>query len=171
MTKPWPMPVEFNPRTIRLLAVTFAAIFWCAGCAEIGPRPKGNPPPTTTAKEQEQEEIALINKDIDAFFVTHPSPFQQYDHDLLFAIEKRWYDLMDGQKLSTKTRGKVTFAFTLHSDGSVSDIEPEEGTLAEPYKTLCEKAIVDVAPFPKWPNAMVSMLGDSRRLTFTFYYQ
>jgi hypothetical protein len=166
------MTVEFNPKTKSLLALISLGIFCCAGCSsELGPRPTGHNPQSPTAKAQEQQELALIEKDIDNYFASNPSPFRQYEHDLLFAIEKRWYDLMDAQNVSKKARGKVTFAFTLHSDGSVSDVAPEEGTLDEPYKTLCEKAIVDVAPFPKWPDAMVSMLGDSRRLTFTFYYQ
>jgi len=35
---------------------------------------------------------------------------------------------------------------------------------------LCEKAIQDPAPFPSWPMELRRMIGETRQITFTFYY-
>jgi len=35
---------------------------------------------------------------------------------------------------------------------------------------LCEKAVLDNSPYPKWNVDMRRMLGDVRNIIFTFYY-
>ena len=68
-------------------------------------------------------------------------------------------------------RGKVSLAFRLHYDGRISRLETDENTVGDVLSVLCQKSILDPAPFPKWPTEMRQIVGtDYRDVKFTFYY-
>jgi len=99
------------------------------------------------------------------------TPFGAYDAAFIEAVQQRWYDLLDAHDFVQGHRGHVTVEFVLNYDGRVTDMNIVDNDVGEMLGLLCQKAILDPAPFAAWPSDMRRMLGDSRRLEFTFYYE
>lgn len=99
------------------------------------------------------------------------TPFGAYDDAVIRAIQARWYDLIDSQQL-TRNTGRVVVQFRLHYDGSVTDMTVLDNTVGELLGALCQRAIIDPAPYAPWPSDMRRMVGANYRdVKFTFYYQ
>jgi hypothetical protein len=96
--------------------------------------------------------------------------FGEYDQELVEAIQSRWYGLLDAQKL-TQLTGRVVIEFHLHDDGTITDMSVQESTVDELLSALCQRAVIDPAPYKPWPSDMRRQIGMSfRDLRFTFYY-
>jgi hypothetical protein len=99
------------------------------------------------------------------------SPFGNYDSVFIGIVQERWYTLLDQNRFTLDRRGKVAVTFKLHYDGRITALGVEENTVGPVLGLLCEKAILDPAPFPKWPTEMRQRVGeDTREVRFTFYY-
>lgn len=98
------------------------------------------------------------------------TPFGTYDAMLIEAISQRWYTLLDQREYASDSRGKVVLQFRLHYDGRVTEMSVAENTVGELLGLICQKAVMDPAPYAAWPGDMRRMLGDSRKVQFTFYY-
>jgi hypothetical protein len=97
--------------------------------------------------------------------------FGAYDRTFIDAVSSRWYDLLDNVSYDGYRRGKVEVQFLLNYDGRITEMKVLENTVTETLSLLCQKAVLDPAPFDKWPREMRLMVGeDFRRITFTFYY-
>jgi hypothetical protein len=96
------------------------------------------------------------------------TPFGAYDAALIEAIKVRWYTLLEERHYSSG--GKVVLQFHLHSDGRITDMTVTENTAGEVLGYVCQKAVLDPAPFRVWPSDMRRLLGDSRGIQFTFFY-
>jgi outer membrane biosynthesis protein TonB len=97
--------------------------------------------------------------------------FGEYDEELISAIQNRWYELLDAQKL-TQLTGRVVLEFHLHDDGTITDLTVQESSVDELLSALCQRAVVDPAPYKPWPSDMRRQIGMSfRDLRFTFYYE
>jgi len=101
---------------------------------------------------------------------TKATPFGAYDAALIEAISQRWYTLLDERDYASDSRGKVVLQFRLHYDGRVTDMKVAESTTGEVLSLICQKAVLDPAPFGAWPSDMRRTLGDIRSIQFTFYY-
>jgi hypothetical protein len=98
------------------------------------------------------------------------TPFGAYDAALIAAVQQRWYDLLDSTRFTQRT-GKVVLEFRLNNDGRISDMRVSDNEVGEMLALLCQRAVLDPAPFPKWPSDMWRMIGRNyREVTFTFYY-
>jgi hypothetical protein len=93
-----------------------------------------------------------------------------YDRMFVDAVCSRWYDLLDNLSYDNWRTGRVAIEFTLNYKGEVTDVVILENTVSDMLALMCEKAIRDPAPFGEWPLQMRHMIGDSRRITFTFLY-
>ena len=99
------------------------------------------------------------------------SPFGNYDAVFISMVEQRWYALLENNRFMLDRRGKVALTFELHYDGRITNLEMKERTVDDVWAILCQKAILDPAPFPKWPREMRQIVGsDVREVKFTFYY-
>jgi len=97
--------------------------------------------------------------------------FGAYDAAFIAAVSKRWYDLLDGIRYDGYQPGKVVLQFHLNYDGRITEMKVADSTVGEMLGLLCQKAVLDPAPFDKWPREMRLMVGrDSRPIQFTFYY-
>ena len=97
--------------------------------------------------------------------------FGQYDADFINAVSQRWYDLLDNIRYSGYQPGKVTLQFDLNYDGRITGMKVVQNTVGDMLSILCQKAVLDPAPFDKWPREMRLMIGrDIRPIQFTFYY-
>jgi outer membrane biosynthesis protein TonB len=101
---------------------------------------------------------------------TKATPFGAYDAALVEAVSQRWFTLLDEREYASDSRGKVVLQFRLHYDGRVTDVNVAESTVGEMLGLLCQKAVLDPAPFGTWPSDMRRMLGNTRNIQFTFYY-
>jgi len=102
---------------------------------------------------------------------TKSTPFGAYDAALIEAIRGRWYSLLDERSYASDSRGKVVLRFQLHYDGRITDMDISENSSTEMLGLICQKAVMDPAPFEKWPAEMRRLLGEVRNIQFTFYYQ
>ena len=97
--------------------------------------------------------------------------FGAYDRAFIDAVSSRWYDLLDSMSYDGYRSGRVVVQFNLNFDGRITEMKLVESTVTETLALLCQKAVLDPSPFDKWPREMRLMIGeDSRRITFTFYY-
>jgi outer membrane biosynthesis protein TonB len=106
-----------------------------------------------------------------SLFDTAATPYGAYDRYLIDAISQRWYSLLDERSYSLDNRGKVVLQFVLHPDGRITDMTVSENSAGDVLGYICEKAVLDPAPFPAWPKEMRRMIGENRPIQFTFYYE
>ena len=98
------------------------------------------------------------------------TPYGAYDAALIYAVQRSWYRLLDDRGYASDDRGKVVLEFVLHPDGRISNIKIIENSASGLLGIICQRAIEDPEPFDPWPSDMHRMLGDTRRIQFTFYY-
>jgi hypothetical protein len=99
------------------------------------------------------------------------TPFGAYDAAFIQAVTQRWYDLLDSRQFARDRSGKVVLRFRLNYDGRISEMEVMQNTVGDLLGYVCQKAVMDPAPFAQWPTDMRAMVGlDYREITFTFYY-
>ena len=101
---------------------------------------------------------------------TKATPFGAYDAALVEAISQRWFTLLDQREYASDSRGKVVLQFRLHYNGRITDMSVADNTAGEVLGLICQKAVLDPAPFAAWPSDMRRTLGDTRNIQFTFYY-
>lgn len=98
------------------------------------------------------------------------TPFGAYDSAFIAFVDERWRTLLYDRDYATFTSGKVVLQFRLHYDGRISDMRVAENTAGEVLGLICQKAVMDPAPYPVWPSDLRRMAGDTRSIQFTFYY-
>ncbi len=125
----------------------------------------------TIAGEKMKQEGGVKRYALEASIDAKATPFGAYDSSVFYAIQQRWYDLLENSRFTGDRRGKVVVDFRLHYDGRVTDLKIAESNVGELLTVLCRKAIEDPAPFEKWPADMRRMIGeDYREVRITFYY-
>jgi outer membrane biosynthesis protein TonB len=103
-------------------------------------------------------------------FDAKATPFGAYDAALVEAISQRWFSLLDQRDYASDGRGKVVLHFTLHYDGRITDMDVAESTVVDILSLICQKAVLDPAPFAVWPDEMRRIMGETRNIQFTFFY-
>jgi outer membrane biosynthesis protein TonB len=104
-------------------------------------------------------------------FDAKETEFGSYDAAFIEAVTKRWWDLLDSRDFALDRHGKVVLQFHLTYDGRITDMNVAENTVGEILGIICQKAVLDPAPFDKWPRTMRLKIGkDYREIQFTFYY-
>lgn len=99
------------------------------------------------------------------------SPFGDYDRQIVAAIQKRWYDQLDQLGVARGRQGSVVLEFKLHYDGSITAMNQVESSVGELLSIICQRAVLDPAPFPRWPMELRRLnQKDYREVRFTFYY-
>jgi hypothetical protein len=126
--------------------------------------------------EKMKQEGGVRRMQVDAGFDVMASPLGNYDLMLVEAVQQRWYDLLDAIKYSFDRHGKVVVSFRLHYDGKITDVQVLENTVDERKEGmlgyLCQKAILDPAPYPRWPTEIRRLIDkDHRDSSFTFNYR
>ncbi|MEW6302758.1 MAG: hypothetical protein AB1705_04760 [Verrucomicrobiota bacterium] len=100
------------------------------------------------------------------------TPFGAYDQAVLTAIQQRWYDILDGQRYMHDRKGEVLLEFRMHADGRVTDMRTADQSVDDFLALLCQRAVLDPAPFPKWPGDMRRMIDeDFRDVKIRFQYR
>jgi len=99
------------------------------------------------------------------------SPFYAYDRNVIRRIQARWFELL-GRHKTDQSEEVVSIQFELLSDGSVMNLElSNTNAVPESLVDLCERAIIESAPFDPWPDDLRKLAGEEpRKATLTFYY-
>lgn len=103
-------------------------------------------------------------------FDVKATSFGVYDALFIEAVQQRWYDLIDSTQ-SAQRSGKVVLEFRLYYDGRIAEMQENGNEVGELLGLLCQRAVLDPAPFPRWPSDMRREISrDFREIKFTFYY-
>lgn len=93
-----------------------------------------------------------------------------YDRILVDAVQARWEFLLRGHR--PFPTGEVRVEFKIHYDGRITDMKLVANTVDAFFSLLCQKAILDNAPYARWsPEMRRELAGDTRDVTFTFFYE
>ena len=94
--------------------------------------------------------------------------FSPYDSKVIHAIQQHWYELLGDAAVES---GKVVIEFRLHADGHVSNLQVIHSTAGEKFALICQKAVMESAPFASWSQDMrQAIASEYRDVRFTFYY-
>jgi hypothetical protein len=103
-------------------------------------------------------------------FDVKATAFGDYDAAFIAAVEQCWHILIDEHQ-GTRRAGRVVVDFRLTYDGRITDIRIHENEVGEILSMLCQSAILNPAPYPRWPAQMRQTIGgNSREIRFTFIY-
>jgi hypothetical protein len=121
--------------------------------------------------EKMKQEGGVSRFRLEPGFDAKATPFGQYDAEFIQAVQQRWYDLLDNMSFDGYRHGRVMLEFHLNYDGQITDMKVLDNNVGELLGLLCQKAVLDPAPFDKWPREMRLMVDkDYREIKFTFYY-
>ena len=99
------------------------------------------------------------------------SPFGAYDAAFIAAVQARWFSLLDQRDFVRNHTGKVVVNFRLNKDGRITEMQVIENETNETLSWICQRSILDPAPFQPFPSDLRRMLNaDYREVRFTFYY-
>jgi len=99
-------------------------------------------------------------------------PWAKYDREFVAAVQGRWDALVGGIRRDDYRAGTVVVAFKLHADGRITEMEVKTNSVSKVHGMLCQRAVLDPAPYEPWPREMRLMVGwDYRHITFTFDYR
>ncbi len=98
----------------------------------------------------------------------------KYKQRVYAAIGSYWYPEVD-QHFQVLPVGVVHIQFTIHQDGTVSDVKILEGDSGEMQilRTISQNAIVKEAPYPPFTPGMIQQVGESYTddVSFSIYGQ
>lgn len=99
------------------------------------------------------------------------SPLGDYHYQMVLAVQRHWYRLLEERRFAGERIGKVVIAFELHSDGTITQLKTKDSDVGELLSFLCELSVMRPAPFGRWPAEIRRMVGsDVIPVTFTFNY-
>ena len=94
------------------------------------------------------------------------APFGTYDAAFIRAVQERWFELLKDRGGHT---GVVTIKALLRSDGHITSLTRTNGDVPEDIAVLCERAMLEPAPYAPWPDEMRRLIGaDVREIEFSF---
>lgn len=103
-------------------------------------------------------------------FDTKATPFGEYDAAFIAAVERAWHQLLEEHRGNQRS-GSVVVDFKLNSDGRITELNVRSNDTGEIFGMICQRAILDPAPYQKWPGEMLRTIGsNTREIRFTFYY-
>jgi outer membrane biosynthesis protein TonB len=99
------------------------------------------------------------------------TPFGSYDAAFIAAVQARWFSLLEQKDYVGNSSGKVVLEFRLNKDGRILDMRVAESSVPEFLQWLCQRAVLDPAPYMPFPMDLRRLYnGDARDVRFTFYY-
>jgi hypothetical protein len=118
-----------------------------------------------------KQDGGVLRHDISTTLDAIGTPFGEYDREIVEAIRQRWYTLLDERSFATERMGHVVVEFRLNYDGRITNEHVSECTVDDLLSLICERAILDPAPYKPWPTELRRMMqSDFRDVKFTFYY-
>ncbi len=105
---------------------------------------------------------------IDAF----RSNYGEYLQKLTETVQMQWEKLISESRAYPAPGSMVHVRFEMNAAGDVTTVlKVESGMAGQQAERNCVSAITLPAPYGKWTDDMVAMLGEKQELSFTFLYQ
>lgn len=100
------------------------------------------------------------------------SNYGAYLKRLIDTVQLQWQALIDASH-SYPTHGSVVrVKFQINKEGEITKVLDVEGGIANQLaESWCVSAITKPAPYGKWSEDMVKVLGEQQEMTFAFFYQ
>lgn len=98
------------------------------------------------------------------------SNYGQYLQKLIDTVQMQFDDLNERARFWPPTGTKVSVKFRLDSEGNIAEVIEADGNGGSQATRICISSITDRAPYGKWTDDMIAMLGESQEMTFNFYY-
>ncbi|MDR1789192.1 MAG: hypothetical protein LBR12_02355, partial [Opitutaceae bacterium] len=99
------------------------------------------------------------------------SGYGEYLQKLIDTVQAQW-ERINAQSRALPPAGTVVrVVFRLNKEGEISQITRADGSGPKSAIAACVGAITDRAPYGQWSDDMVTILGDSQEITFTFHYE
>jgi hypothetical protein len=105
-----------------------------------------------------------------ASFDVKVTGYGDYDERFVETVDENWNNLLESQKFALDRTGKVVLLFQLNYDGSISDMRVAQTTVGELLAYVCEKAVLEGAPYERWTEDMRLQLGNSISVEYIFDY-
>lgn len=86
-------------------------------------------------------------------------------------MSQKWFELLDSRHFTINTTGKVVLEFELHPDGTVGQLRIKFQNVGNLLTFVCEKAVIDEAPYAPWTEQMKKTLGRALNVQYTFDYE
>lgn len=102
--------------------------------------------------------------------ISSPPEWQDYDADLVTAVQNRWFDLME--PAGGFYGGKVVVKFNLQRDGLIKNVRIVENSAGNLRGTICLLTLNGLDWKRPWPDKVLQK-GDEndREIFFTFIYE
>ena len=91
----------------------------------------------------------------------------EYAESMVGKIRVHWYEEMPMPLLQTGLKGVVTIRFTIHRDGTISDVNIITSSGIAPYDHAAKKAIEEASPLKPLP---ADFPKETEHVTAMFYY-
>jgi len=175
----WTMKFAARCGTKYVALLLPLVLMGCRHSAPLSPRPAAVPAATADpstnvmivpASAGWKRRSGNTNKLPSGIITPQPFPFPEYDQSLVKSVYGRWQELLKA-RTPPAAQGVVVVEFELHDEGSVSRIHRLPSEVTPRLEQLCEQAIREVAPFPKWTPEMKAEIGaDTRLIRISFDY-
>lgn len=99
------------------------------------------------------------------------SNYARYLKQMTDAIQMEWEQLLTRNRSYPDPGTSVTVKFTLNREGEIARIALVTGDAGDEAMRACVSAITNRAPYGKWTDDMVKVLGEGQQMTFRFYYR
>jgi hypothetical protein len=98
------------------------------------------------------------------------SNYGRYLQLLIDSVQIQWERILSESKIYPPTGTSVTVKFIIDSEGKIARIVNVDNQSTEQAARACVSAITDRAPYGKWTDDMIDMLGKQQEMTFKFFY-
>jgi TonB family protein len=125
--------------------------------------------PARSRQQQETDVNGAIGMSEDNSPAAMATPRGKYMQQFRNIVGSYWYPAVDSQ-MSLISVGTVVIRFTVHSDGTISDITVLQGNDNPNFvlKNISVSALRSPAPFPPFPPEMIKDVGTSFTDEFSF---
>jgi len=100
------------------------------------------------------------------------SNYGQYLQRLFEIVQIQWEKNIDQGGVFPTRGSRVDVKFILNSKGEIAKVvSVESGLAGRQAEAYCVSGITIPAPYGKWTDDMVALLGEEQEMTFAFFYQ
>jgi hypothetical protein len=94
-------------------------------------------------------------------------PLGNYKWYVYEVVQSYWHPAIN-ERFGLIEQGKVRLRFTVHSDGSLSDVTLLEGKDQKEFAKICTDSLTSPEPFKPFDSALIKQVGEKYTDDFTF---
>ncbi|MEO7414277.1 MAG: hypothetical protein ABIZ81_13060 [Opitutaceae bacterium] len=99
------------------------------------------------------------------------SNYGAYLQRMIETVQLQWERLLSESRVYPSSGSTVEVKFIMNVDGAITRVVKVESTATDAASRACMSAITERAPYGKWTDDMIAVLGSEQEMTFKFYYQ